>query len=85
MSLEQRMYKKLIAEIQPERLIVTNESHLHRGHAGDDGSGESHFKVEMVAESLKDLSYVQRERAVHQALTEEMKAIHALSIKFIKE
>ncbi len=83
-SLEQRIYERLIAEIQPEKLLVKNQSHLHAGHAGDDGSGESHFKIEISAEKLNNLPYVQRERVVHQALSEEIRVIHALSIKFLK-
>lgn len=85
MSLEQRIYERLNAEFQPEKLEVINQSHLHAGHAGDDGSGESHFKVKIKADELNDLSYVARERAVHQALKEEMEVIHALSICFIRK
>ncbi len=29
----------------PTRLAVINDSAKHHGHAGDDGSGESHFTV----------------------------------------
>ncbi|HAD16531.1 MAG TPA: BolA family transcriptional regulator, partial [Erythrobacter sp.] len=29
----------------PTRLEVINDSAKHSGHAGDDGSGESHFTV----------------------------------------
>ena len=29
----------------PTRLDVINDSARHHGHAGDDGSGESHFTV----------------------------------------
>jgi BolA protein len=84
MSLEQCIYERIQAEFQPEKLEVINESHLHAGHAGDDGSGESHFKVVLQSESLNHLSYVKRERAVHTALKEEISQIHALSIKFLK-
>ena len=84
MSLEQRIYERLNAEFQPETLEVINQSHLHAGHAGDDGSGESHFKLKIKAEKLNSLSYVIRERSVYNALSEEMQVIHALSIHFIK-
>ena len=83
-SLEQRLYGRLMTEFQPEKLNVINESHLHAGHAGDDGSGESHFKIEISIEKFKNMAYVQRERAVHQAISEEMQQIHALSVKFIQ-
>ena len=84
MSLEQRIYERLMTKFQPEKLDVINESHLHAGHAGDDGSGESHFKVEIQCDALNAKGYVQRERSVHQALKEEMQIIHALSITFLK-
>lgn len=83
-SLEQRIYGRLMDEIQPEKLAVINQSHLHVGHAGDNGSGQSHFKVEIWADKLSDLPAVARERAVYKALAEEMSMIHALSIQFMK-
>lgn len=84
MLLERKIHEKLIAELQPEKLEVKNLSHLHQGHAGDDGSGESHFKIEILSEALNQKSYVARERAVYDVLSEEMQIIHALTIKFLK-
>lgn len=84
MTIEQDIYKQLQESFQPEMLNVINESHLHHGHAGDDGSGQSHFKIEIKSEKFANLSAVARERLVHQALAEQIKVIHALSIKFIK-
>ncbi|MBJ7527806.1 MAG: BolA family transcriptional regulator, partial [Sphingomonadaceae bacterium] len=31
----------------PTRLSVINDSAKHHGHSGDDGSGESHFNIEI--------------------------------------
>jgi BolA protein len=81
--LETRIYERLTEAFQPEKLEVKNQSHLHAGHAGDDGSGESHFKVIIQCSALNNLSYVNRERSIHKALEAEMLLIHALSIKFI--
>jgi BolA protein len=83
MKMAEKIKEKLTASFSPDRLIVRNESYLHSGHAGDDGSGESHFAIEIEAGFFKDKNRVARERAVYQALSEEMKHIHALSIKFI--
>jgi len=83
--LETRIYERLMDELQPEKLEVINESHLHAGHAGDDGSGESHFQVIIQSSELSKISYVNRERAVHKALAEEIPMIHALSIKFLNK
>ncbi len=74
--------RRLRAALQPERLVVTNDSARHRGHAGDDGSGESHFTVEVVADRFAGMSRVERQRAVNSALADLMKdRIHALAIK----
>ena len=74
--------RSLEERLAPSRLVVTNDSARHRGHAGDDGSGESHFSVEIVAESFTGMGRLQRQRAVNAALGDLMRErIHALSIK----
>ncbi|HEY0131816.1 MAG TPA: BolA family protein [Allosphingosinicella sp.] len=74
--------RRLRTALQPAQLVVTNDSARHRGHAGDDGSGESHFTVEVVAERFAGMSRVERQRAVNTALADLLKdRIHALAIK----
>ncbi|MFL6862637.1 MAG: BolA family protein [Allosphingosinicella sp.] len=74
--------KRLRAALAPQRLEIVNDSGRHRGHAGDDGSGESHFTVEIVAELFAGLTRLQRQRAVNAALGDLLRdRIHALSIK----
>lgn len=74
--------RRLRAALQPARLVVTNDSARHRGHAGDDGSGESHFSVEVVAQRFAGMSRVERQRAVNSALADLLRDhIHALAIK----
>ncbi len=74
--------QRLSAALSPARLVVTNDSARHRGHAGDDGSGESHFTVEVVAERFAGMSRVERQRAVNAALADLLRdKIHALAIK----
>lgn len=73
---------RLRAALEPTQLVVTNDSARHRGHAGDDGSGESHFSVEVVAERFAGMSRVERQRAVNSALADLLRDhIHALAIK----
>lgn len=72
--------ERRLRTLEPERLNVVNESALHAGHAGDDGSGESHFAVEIVAARLDGLSRVERQRAVYAALGDLMQTVHALRI-----
>jgi BolA protein len=74
--------QRLRAALAPERLDVVNDSARHRGHMGDDGSGESHFTVRIVASAFAGQSRLQRQRAVNAALGDLMKErIHALAIE----
>jgi BolA protein len=74
--------KRLRDALAPDRLEVRNDSAKHRGHAGDDGSGESHFTVEVVAERFAGMSRVARQRAVNAALGDLLEhRVHALAIK----
>jgi BolA protein len=71
---------RLTAAFAPDRLEVINESHRHAGHAGDDGSGESHFRIVLRAAGLAPLSRVARHRAVHAALGDLTRRVHALAL-----
>ena len=73
---------RLRAALSPTRLAVINDSAKHRGHAGDDGSGESHFTVEIEAPRFAGMSRLERQRAVNAALGELLRErIHALAIR----
>ncbi|WP_133365069.1 BolA family protein [Qipengyuania sediminis] len=72
----------LRAAFAPVRLAVINDSASHRGHAGDDGSGESHFTVEIEAEAFAGKSRLERQRMVNRALGDlPGQRVHALAIK----
>jgi BolA protein len=74
--------KRLRVALAPSHLEVRNDSALHHGHAGDDGSGESHFFVDVTAERFAGLSRVERQRAVNAAVADLLRdRIHALAIK----
>ena len=74
--------KRLRDALAPTRLRVINDSDRHRGHAGHDGSGESHFTVEIEAPIFTGMSRLNRQRAVNAALGELMKdRVHALAIR----
>jgi BolA protein len=75
----------LKTKFNPSRLEVINESHLHAGHAGDDGSGESHFRVVIKADAFTDASRVACHRMVYSALDSLLKErIHALALEIMK-
>lgn len=90
MSMKERIERKLTEALAPQRLEVINESHLHAGHhhtAGGheevfDGSGETHFRIRIVADAFSGMSRLQRHRAVNDLLTEELAgSIHALAVE----
>ena len=73
---------RLRAALAPTRLAVINDSAQHRGHTGDDGSGESHFTVEIEAPAFAGMTRLERQRAVNAALGDLMRErIHALAIR----
>ncbi len=72
----------LTAAFAPTRLDVINDSARHHGHAGDDGSGESHFTVEIESAAFVGVSRLQRQRMVIAALGDiPGQRVHALAIK----
>ena len=82
MSTEQTMREQLMVALEPIRLDVVNESHLHAGHAGSPGTGESHFKVLVVAKIFEGRSRVERHRLVNHALADLLRhKVHALAIQ----
>lgn len=82
MSLEAEIRTALEATFAPTTLAVINESRLHAGHAGDDGSGESHWRVEINAPALDGKSRIAKHRAIHAALGPDIIGrIHALSLQ----
>jgi BolA protein len=74
--------RRLRAVLSPTRLDLDNQSDRHLGHAGHDGSGESHFALTIESAAFAGLNRVQRQRAVYAALGDLMRErVHALSIK----
>ncbi len=81
-SVAAEIEKRLRDALAPSRLRVINDSGKHRGHTGDDGSGESHFTVEIEAPAFAGLSRLERQRAVNRALGDLMRErVHALVIR----
>jgi len=72
----------LTAAFAPSHLAVINDSAQHHGHMGDDGSGESHFTVEIESAAFVGVSRLQRQRMVNAALGDiPGQRVHALAIK----
>jgi BolA protein len=72
--------QRLTEALHPLAIEVTDESHLHKGHAGA-RDGKGHFRVRIVAEQFANLRPLQRHRLVYDALSDLMQTdIHALGI-----
>jgi BolA protein len=73
--------KRLREALAPTQLEVRNDSEKHRGHAGYDGSGESHFTVNIASPAFEGLSRLERQRSINRALGDLLRErIHALAI-----
>lgn len=81
-TVQQEMERLLTEAFSPTRLDVINDSAEHHGHAGDDGSGESHFTVVIEATAFADKSRLERQRMVNRALGDiPGERVHALAIQ----
>lgn len=71
----------LRAQLAPSELDVRDNSEAHRGHAGHNGVGGSHFEVRIRSPRFAGLPRMARHRLVYDALAALMsQGIHALAI-----
>jgi len=85
MSIQKNMDKKLREALNIQSLEIINESHHHKNHAGDDGSGESHFSIRICSSDFLENTTINNHKMIYKILEEEMKTIHALKITVIKK
>ena len=77
----ERMRALLEAALAPERLEITDDSHLHIGHAGA-RDGRGHYTVAIVSAAFEGRNAVARHRMVYEALGDMMQTdVHALAIR----
>ena len=80
--LQQEIETLLEQAFAPSRLDVINDSATHRGHSGDDGSGESHFTIMIESAAFSGKSRLERQRMVNRALGDiPGTRVHALAIR----
>jgi BolA protein len=80
--IQQEIERLLTEAFSPTRLAVINDSASHAGHMGDDGTGESHFTVEIESAQFAGESRLNRQRMVNRALGDlPGQRVHALAIK----
>jgi BolA protein len=81
MSTREAIINKLREAFSPESLDVTDESHLHEGHAGHRPGGETHFRLYIVSPSFEGKSRIERHRMINATLSAELAgSVHALAI-----
>lgn len=90
--IETRIFEKLTNALEPKLLEIVNDSHKHAKHShmkellaanpeSAKNSTESHFSVKIISDKFDGLSRLNRQRLVLDLLKDEMKIIHALSLK----
>ncbi|WP_265587243.1 BolA family protein [Sphingomicrobium arenosum] len=78
----QEIIRRLTEALEPTHLQLDNDSAKHAGHMGDDGSGETHWSLDIASAQFVGLNRVQRQRLVYKALGDLMdNPIHALAIR----
>ncbi len=82
MTMKELIETRLSEALRPSRLEVIDESHLHAGHAGAREGGETHYRLNVVAEAFSGKSRVERHRLVNDALKPAFeRGLHALAIR----
>lgn len=81
-TLQSEIESLLTSAFGPSRLDVINDSAKHHGHAGDDGSGESHFTIVIESAAFTGKSRLDRQRMVNAALGDiPGQRVHAVAIR----
>ncbi|WP_425423932.1 BolA family protein [Simplicispira psychrophila] len=79
------MERSLRTTLTPTTLQVLDESHLHAGHPGANGTGfGTHFRVRIASPSFTGLARVRQHRLVYDALQEFIdRGAHAIAIEIL--
>ena len=74
------LIKKSLEFLNPVKIDIKDQGHLHVGHAGAKSGG--HFDLFIVSQEFEGKTHLERHKIIYQALDILMKTeIHALSIK----
>jgi len=73
--------RQRLAALDPVELDLADESEQHRGHAGYQAGGNTHWRLTIVSPRFAGQPVVARHRMVYEALGNLMQnPIHALAI-----
>ena len=81
MSFFKQIEKKVIKKINPENIVLVDNSHLHTKHKFFDSS-KLHLKIIIKSKKLKQMNKIDAHKEIFSILKDEMsKKIHALEIE----
>lgn len=83
MKISDQIEKILSNEFNPKMLRVINNSFKHKGHLGDDGTGETHFLVEISSSDIPKKFIHEKHKLIVEKLAEVFKQTHSIEIKLI--
>lgn len=84
MSRIQNIKNILTEKFNPSELIVEDFTMEHRGHAGQGGGSETHFRVKIKSEEFDDTSLLTAHRKIQDELKAEFtEGLHALEIQIL--
>lgn len=78
--------ERITAELNPQVLVIKNDSHKHAHHAamrGSDNITESHFRMTIVTDKFKGMNQPARHRLIYGMFKDEMaqaNGIHAMQL-----
>ena len=82
-SIYDEIKKKITKEINPDNIILIDNSHLHKKHKSFD-INKFHFKIIIESKKLKKMNKIEAHKKIFSILKEEMEnKIHALEIEII--
>jgi len=80
LNIEKKIKIILEREFSPNKLIIKNQSYLHKGHDGYHDN--SHFSIIITSNSFEAKSKIERHKMIYKALGQLLKSeIHAIQIK----
>ena len=84
MNIEALILKVVEENLSPVRYEIVNESHKHAGHAGDNGTGQTHFKLMIVSEVFTGQSRIERQKIMNAHLKGLFnEGLHAITYKLL--
>lgn len=73
--------EKLLAELNPVELEITDDSEAHAGHAGASGGEFTHLTINISSPVFLGKSMVEQHRIIYNLLGDELKnGLHALKL-----